>query len=273
MPYTNLASGTDIGSLLRLIQEERASQALAGRPGVEVAAPMRQMITPPPIGPEDVGTSRMVGIKPEAAVGPTATPVVPTGATPARTTVGPTAIGGLPVTQAMPGGERLPSVFQSINQSSGQPGRAGPGPSPQPAPGPAPQRATQAPAPAKQAQPVGKSISATMGVSQPSLGTSLQTSATSLAKALGTLAYSAYMQLENQKQATLKNIAALTKQEQAQANKVNQYNTAGNMGNVSNLFSGSKGYGTSYPVSQPKAPSIGQKLVSSVSSLVKRLFG
>lgn len=91
MIYPSQSAG-DIGSLLRLIQEEKARTSIAQPPLSQVGAPMREMVTEPVQGAESPGTSRMVSERPEAVVGQQAPGSVVSGV-PTRSTAGPVAIG------------------------------------------------------------------------------------------------------------------------------------------------------------------------------------
>jgi hypothetical protein len=136
--YPNATSSSGIGNLLRLIQEEKAQQMANIPPSAQQAAPVREAVTGPVVGAEDPGTSRVVGIKPEAVIGPS-TPATVTGAIPMRSTVGPTAIGG-----QMGGGPG--SVVGPVTPPPASPsGVVGPLPAPSsaPSPGPAPSQPSQ----------------------------------------------------------------------------------------------------------------------------------
>lgn len=88
--------GNSIGTLLRLIQEEKASNQAIVNPGDDPSSPIRQTVTEPIRSPESPGSERVVSIRPESAIqqGPSGV-------------VGPQAIG--PMVQA-PGAVVAPRV-------------------------------------------------------------------------------------------------------------------------------------------------------------------
>jgi hypothetical protein len=83
MAYGNLG-GTSIGALLRMIQEEKATQPPIP-PSAEVGSPMRGVIQQPIQLPESPGTTHVVSVKPEATPSPSNQPM----ASPARALGGP----------------------------------------------------------------------------------------------------------------------------------------------------------------------------------------
>lgn len=99
--------GGDIGSLLRLIQEEKARQATL-RPGITPGEISREIVQTPIIAPESPGTSRIIAEKPEAVVGPQTPTTRPVAAIPARAAVGPVKIGGPEPTPVVRPTARLP---------------------------------------------------------------------------------------------------------------------------------------------------------------------
>lgn len=64
----NSGTGSSIGSLLRLIQEEKASQQANMLPAADPSSPVRQTVQEPLKSPESVGSDRMISIKPESAI-------------------------------------------------------------------------------------------------------------------------------------------------------------------------------------------------------------
>lgn len=63
--YNSSGSG-DIGNLLRLIQEEKATSVLANPPAAEPGAPIRGVVQQPLQSPNDPGSSRVVSTPAEA---------------------------------------------------------------------------------------------------------------------------------------------------------------------------------------------------------------
>ncbi len=99
-------SGSDIGSLLRLIQEQESSSLAKAQPQADVSAPMRDVVQEPLKGPESPGTATVVSQRPEGVGVPIGTSI-----TPARASVGPVNIGG-------PGDTgQLPTPGSTINPS------------------------------------------------------------------------------------------------------------------------------------------------------------
>ena len=141
--------GGDIGSLLRLIQEEKARQFGMGRPGAAPGEQVREIVQQPLMAPEAPGTARVVGIKPEAVVGPQ-TPVSPTAPVPQRMAVGPVRVGGVPAGQVirpLAPQPRIEAAAPGVSAPSGpsEPSRpsepSGPSGPSAPAPVPTPRRA------------------------------------------------------------------------------------------------------------------------------------
>lgn len=93
---SNLGStaASGIGSLLRLIEEEKANQAANMQANTETGTPLREAVSTPLAGPEDPGTNRVIAMKPEGVIGTEASPVTTQGATPARSMIGPPQMGG-----------------------------------------------------------------------------------------------------------------------------------------------------------------------------------
>lgn len=60
--------GNSIGTLLRLIQEEKASNQANVMPGADPSSPIRQTVTEPIRTPESPGSERVVSIRPESAI-------------------------------------------------------------------------------------------------------------------------------------------------------------------------------------------------------------
>lgn len=60
-------SGTGIGTLLRLIQDEKNNSPLAQPPASDVASPVREAVTSPILGSQNPGGTREVSLKPEGA--------------------------------------------------------------------------------------------------------------------------------------------------------------------------------------------------------------
>ena len=93
-------NGNSIGSLLRFIQEQK-SQSPMVPPGTETGSPIRGIVQEPLKAPEDVGTSKVVSLKPEAVIGASQGPAVgqeaAMGMTPQRTAFGWSGMGGTPV--------------------------------------------------------------------------------------------------------------------------------------------------------------------------------
>lgn len=86
MIYPTLGGG--IGALLRMIQEEKSQSPLMP-PSADVGSPIRGVVQGPIKSPESPGSSRMVSIRPEAAISPenpvqpdTGAPVAPAGLPP-----------------------------------------------------------------------------------------------------------------------------------------------------------------------------------------------
>lgn len=115
MIYQSGAS-SNIGTLLRLIQEEKSKNIAAIPPQADVESPLRASVQEPIKAPESPGTQRVVSIRPEGATmqGPVAgsdlTPVAPVAA--------PTPVG--PASSPMSNGPIEPS------SSPSQPGMARP---------------------------------------------------------------------------------------------------------------------------------------------------
>lgn len=69
-------TGGNIGAVLRKIQEERAQSPSVTPPSTEPGNPIRELTVTPPTGePESPGSSRVVGMRPEASVAPGVSPV------------------------------------------------------------------------------------------------------------------------------------------------------------------------------------------------------
>jgi hypothetical protein len=62
------AAGSSIGSLLRFIQEQK-SQSPMVPPATETGSPIRAMTQEPLKAPEDIGTQKVVSLKPEGVIG------------------------------------------------------------------------------------------------------------------------------------------------------------------------------------------------------------
>lgn len=60
--------GNSIGTLLRLIQEEKAQSQAIVNPGDDPSSPIRQTVTEPIRSPESPGSERVVSIRPESAI-------------------------------------------------------------------------------------------------------------------------------------------------------------------------------------------------------------
>ncbi len=97
--------GSDIGSLLRLIQEQEASSLAKAQPQADVSAPMRDIVQEPLKGPESPGTATVVSQRPEGV----GMPGLGTTITPNRTSVGPVNIGG-PGEMGNPAATRMEDV-------------------------------------------------------------------------------------------------------------------------------------------------------------------
>jgi len=80
--YPN-SNASDIGNLLRLIQEEKASSVLNQPPGAQPSAPVRGVVQQPLQSPNDPGSSRMISTPPEA--GGVVAPVAPVTPAPSTT--------------------------------------------------------------------------------------------------------------------------------------------------------------------------------------------
>jgi hypothetical protein len=68
------SSGNDIGSLLRMIAEEKSTQPVGITPQAESGTLMREMVQTPVYTPESSGTARVTSIKPEMGVQPSSMP-------------------------------------------------------------------------------------------------------------------------------------------------------------------------------------------------------
>lgn len=73
------SQGSDIGTLLRLIQEEKASSILASPPAADPSSPIREQVQGPILAPEAPGGTRNVSIRPEGVgtLGPSGQAVGP----------------------------------------------------------------------------------------------------------------------------------------------------------------------------------------------------
>lgn len=131
--YQNAASG-DISSLLRLIQEEKATSVLANPPASEPGAPIRGVVQEPLKSPEAPGGSRVVStpaeavvpggmvapggvVAPIAPVAPMA-PVAPVSA-PSMPRISAPSIGGSPAPQNSPQGSTSPVASPMSRQVLG----------------------------------------------------------------------------------------------------------------------------------------------------------
>lgn len=62
-------TGSNIGTLLRLIQEEQAVNPLNVKPSSDPNSPLRELVQGPLQSPEDPGSSRVVSVRPEGVTG------------------------------------------------------------------------------------------------------------------------------------------------------------------------------------------------------------
>lgn len=78
MPIYSGGAGSNIGTLLRLIQEEKSSNLAALPPAADPNSPIRGTIQQPIKTPESPGSDRVVSLRPEGVIqsGPAAAPVV-----------------------------------------------------------------------------------------------------------------------------------------------------------------------------------------------------
>jgi hypothetical protein len=131
MAYQGSSIGGDIGSLLRMIQEEKASSVLAQPPASEPSTPVREVVQEPLQSPEAPGSQRVVSTRPEMAepLAPIAPSTSPDTMPQTETPVSPIAPAGGPI---------APTYTPAVNQG-------GPGPSAPSAPqGTSPVRVTSA---------------------------------------------------------------------------------------------------------------------------------
>lgn len=124
------AGGGNIGTLLRLIQEEQANNMAAIPPSADVASPIRAAIQQPLKSPESVGTSRIVSGKPEAVTPIETTPQVVAPTEP----VMPTPVSPSAPSIASPSAPSAPSVSNSNPSPASSAPRATPVSTPSPAP-------------------------------------------------------------------------------------------------------------------------------------------
>lgn len=111
--YPN-GGGSNIGALLRLIQEDQNQNIAASSPASDPESPLREVIQQPIEAPESPGSERVVSIRPEGAVqsGPQAEAVSP---------VAPVAPGGAPSGGGVVAPIRPAPVVSSPSDGGGSP--------------------------------------------------------------------------------------------------------------------------------------------------------
>lgn len=136
--YPTGGTNSNIGTLLRLIQEDQSKNPALLPPGSETGDPLRGVVQQPLVSPEAPGSSRVVSVRPEGV-----TQQGPTGESPV---IAPGSAGPAPATPGVIG-PRAPIVPVQAPAPSG-PSNSAPGPS-SPGPSSAPSRpSSPAPAPA-----------------------------------------------------------------------------------------------------------------------------
>lgn len=119
-------SGGDIGTLLRMIQEEQSSSALATPPAAEPGSPIRELTQGPILAPESPGTSRVASLRPEGIAsspvdlqpGSVVPPVAPVA--PVAAPIGPVNPGSPGVSSPVasrPASQSVSATFPSIGTS------------------------------------------------------------------------------------------------------------------------------------------------------------
>lgn len=116
------STGGDIGTLLRLIQEDKSSTILAN-PAADVASPIRGVVQGPLKSPESPGTTRVASLRPEGSAlgvsGPEQGVVTPAGAAPVPGgVVAPVAPRPTPVPTPTPPSASPSSPAPSMNRPS-----------------------------------------------------------------------------------------------------------------------------------------------------------